>query len=130
MESLLCPSTLVIFPLKEVVLWGVEKSKEIKCTYPLSRYLQPLNIVFCKSVHRAGVNCISFHPSGNYLITASTDGTLKILDLLGERLIYTLHGHKVYTIIILNGDLNSLFRIFTKGKKHFCHCVFYLATCR
>ncbi|NXW13537.1 POC1B protein, partial [Circaetus pectoralis] len=45
-------------------------------------------------VHRAGVNCVSFHPSGNYLITASTDGTLKILDLLEGRLIYTLHGHK------------------------------------
>lgn len=56
-------------------------------------------------VHRAGVNCVSFHPSGNYLITASTDGTLKILDLLEGRLIYTLHGHKgpVLTVAFSKG---------------------------
>ncbi|NXW06881.1 POC1B protein, partial [Fregetta grallaria] len=79
--------------------------EEIKCTFPVSGYLQSLNIVFCKLVHRAGVNCVSFHPSGNYLITASTDGTLKILDLLEGRLIYTLHGHKgpVLTVAFSKG---------------------------
>jgi len=46
-------------------------------------------------VHSAVVNSLSFHPSGNYLVTASNDSTLKILDLLEGRLLYTLHGHQV-----------------------------------
>lgn len=45
-------------------------------------------------VHSAAVNALSFHPSGNYLITASSDSTLKILDLMEGRLLYTLHGHQ------------------------------------
>ena len=46
-------------------------------------------------VHSAAVNALSFHPSGNYLVTASSDSTLKILDLMEGRLLYTLHGHQV-----------------------------------
>lgn len=46
-------------------------------------------------MHSAAVNALSFHPSGNYLITASSDSTLKILDLMEGRLLYTLHGHQV-----------------------------------
>lgn len=46
-------------------------------------------------VHSAAVNALSFHPSGNYLITASSDSTLKILDVMEGRLLYTLHGHQV-----------------------------------
>jgi centriolar protein POC1 len=41
------------------------------------------------------VNNVAFHPSGNFLLTASSDATLKIFDLLEGRLIYTLHGHQV-----------------------------------
>jgi centriolar protein POC1 len=41
------------------------------------------------------VNSVAFHPSGNFLLTASNDATLKIFDLLEGRLIYTLHGHQV-----------------------------------
>lgn len=47
------------------------------------------------TVHTAAVNALSFHPSGNYLVTASSDSTLKILDLMEGRLLYTLHGHQV-----------------------------------
>ena len=47
------------------------------------------------SAHTSAVNCLSFHSTGNYLITASDDSTLKILDLLEGRLFYTLHGHQV-----------------------------------
>ena len=32
--------------------------------------------------------------SGNFLLTASSDSTLKIMDLIEGRLFYTLHGHK------------------------------------
>lgn len=46
-------------------------------------------------MHSSVVNSLSFHPSGNYLVTASSDSTLKILDLLEGRLLYTLHGHQV-----------------------------------
>ncbi|CAJ0963250.1 unnamed protein product [Ranitomeya imitator] len=42
----------------------------------------------------AGVNCLSFHPSGKFLLSASNDGTVKVLDLLEGRLLYTLHGHQ------------------------------------
>lgn len=54
-------------------------------------------LCFCTfwPVHSAAINSFSFHPSSNYLITGSTDSTVKILDLLEGRLIYTLHGHKV-----------------------------------
>ena len=47
------------------------------------------------AAHTAAVNNLSFHASGNYLITASDDSTLKVLDLLEGRLFYTLHGHQV-----------------------------------
>ena len=47
------------------------------------------------SAHSAAVNSLSFHPSGNFLVTASQDTTLKVLDLMEGRLFYTLHGHQV-----------------------------------
>ena len=47
------------------------------------------------TAHAGPVNSLSFHASGNYLITASDDATLKILDLLEGRQFYTLHGHQV-----------------------------------
>jgi centriolar protein POC1 len=51
--------------------------------------------------HVAAVNSVAFHPNGNYLLTGSSDGTLKVFDLIEGRLIYTLHGHQVNTIFIL-----------------------------
>lgn len=47
------------------------------------------------AAHTAGVNTVSFHSSGNYLLTSSDDATMKVLDLLEGRLFYTLHGHQV-----------------------------------
>lgn len=44
--------------------------------------------------HSAGVNAISFHSSGNYLLSASDDATLKIWDLREGQLLFTLHGHE------------------------------------
>lgn len=46
-------------------------------------------------VHSGVVNSLSFHPAGNFLITASGDSTVKILDLVEGKLLYTLHGHQV-----------------------------------
>lgn len=51
--------------------------------------------LFFLTAHSAPVNSLSFHASGNYLISGSDDSTLKILDLLEGRLFYTLHGHQV-----------------------------------
>ena len=48
---------------------------------------------FSFQVHTAPVTSLSFHPSGNWLLSSSADGTLKILDILEGRLCYTLHGH-------------------------------------
>lgn len=61
------------------------------CPRPASRHLTGVP----PAVHSAAVNALSFHPSGNYLVTASSDSTLKILDLMEGRLLYTLHGHQV-----------------------------------
>jgi centriolar protein POC1 len=40
------------------------------------------------------VSKCSFHSNGNFLLTSSEDGTLKIFDLLEGRIFYTLHGHQ------------------------------------
>lgn len=44
--------------------------------------------------HSSAVNSLSFHASGNYLLSGSDDGQLKVFDLLEGRLFYTLHGHQ------------------------------------
>uniref|UniRef100_T1JDA8 Uncharacterized protein n=1 Tax=Strigamia maritima TaxID=126957 RepID=T1JDA8_STRMM len=44
-------------------------------------------------VHNAAVKTIDFHPAGNFILTASEDRTLKILDLLEGRLAYTINAH-------------------------------------
>lgn len=44
-------------------------------------------------VNEAPVNAIDFHPSGNYLVAGSDDGSLKILDLMEARQLYTIMGH-------------------------------------
>ncbi|CAG5120677.1 unnamed protein product [Candidula unifasciata] len=46
------------------------------------------------TAHSGSVNKLSFHASGNYLLTGSDDATLKIFDLLEGRIFYTLHGHQ------------------------------------
>ncbi|XP_076641798.1 proteome of centrioles 1 isoform X2 [Halictus rubicundus] len=45
------------------------------------------------ATHTGPVNTIKFHPKGNFMLTASTDSTMKVLDLLEGRPIYTLKGH-------------------------------------
>jgi centriolar protein POC1 len=50
------------------------------------------------------VNNVAFHPNGNFLLSASSDATLKIFDLLEGRLIYTLHGHQVRIDLIVVND--------------------------
>ena len=37
---------------------------------------------------------MSFHPNGNYLVSGSQDGSIKIYDLLEARPIYDVLGHK------------------------------------
>ncbi|TNN42733.1 POC1 centriolar B [Liparis tanakae] len=47
------------------------------------------------------VNCFSdsggfsFHPSNDFLLGGSSDGSVQLVDLLEGRLLYTLHGHQV-----------------------------------
>ena len=45
-------------------------------------------------MHTGPVTSLSFHPSGNWVISASADCSLKVLDILEGRLVYTLHGHE------------------------------------
>ena len=46
------------------------------------------------SAHGGAITNVSFHPSGNFLLSSSLDGTLKIWDLREGQLFYTLHGHE------------------------------------
>lgn len=46
------------------------------------------------SAHLSSVNSIAIHPSGDYLMSGSSDMTTKIWDLREGHLCYTLHGHK------------------------------------
>lgn len=63
----------------------------------------------CFSVHDGVVNGLSFHPSGNFLITASSDSTVKIMDLVEGKLLYTLHGHQVVTHKSTTCTVGSIF---------------------
>jgi len=40
------------------------------------------------------VNEISFHSNGRYLLSASTDSTIKVWDLRQGYILYTLYGHE------------------------------------
>ena len=65
-----------------------------------------LEISIFFTAHTGPVNGLSFHASGNYLITSSDDSTLKILDLLEGRQFYTLHGHQVGIPSFSNSDVD------------------------
>lgn len=45
------------------------------------------------SCFKGAVNSIAFHPHGQILLTASDDGSTKLIDLIEGRPIYTLLGH-------------------------------------
>ena len=46
------------------------------------------------AAHNGAVTRVSWHPSGNFLLTTSLDSTLKIWDVREGHLFYTLHGHE------------------------------------
>lgn len=50
------------------------------------------------SAHAGAVTHLSFHPSGNFLLSSSLDATLKVWDLREGQLFYTLHGHEGATM--------------------------------
>uniref|UniRef100_A0A3B3XLB7 POC1 centriolar protein homolog A n=1 Tax=Poecilia mexicana TaxID=48701 RepID=A0A3B3XLB7_9TELE len=72
---------------KTIKLWD-KKTRE--CIHTFTEHAG-----FEKTFSSVGaVNGLSFHPGGNFLITASSDSTMKILDLVEGKLLYTLHGHQ------------------------------------
>ena len=60
--------------------------------------------VWLFAAHAGAVSKLSFHSNGNFLLTSSEDGTLKIFDLLEGRIFYTLHGHQVRAQNISQGQ--------------------------
>jgi len=44
--------------------------------------------------HSAPVTCLSYHPSGKYLVSSSLDSTIKIWDSFNSQILYTVHGHQ------------------------------------
>lgn len=72
------------------------------------------NLIQMYDVHAAAVNQIDFHPSGNFMLSVSDDGTTKILDLLEGRPIFTIKGHaKQVTAVQFSKDG----KIFATGGK-------------
>lgn len=51
------------------------------------------SIVQFYAPHTQSVNAVSFHPSGAYLLSCSTDRSCKLIDVQEGRLLYTLRGH-------------------------------------
>jgi centriolar protein POC1 len=45
------------------------------------------------NAHEDIVNQISYHPTGNFLLSCSSDGCMKIWDTKEGRLFYTVSGH-------------------------------------
>lgn len=76
-------------------LFGKTSSSTTMCLPFIPRFYLFISSDVFGAVHSASVNSFSIHPSDNFLISGSSDSTVKILDLLEGRLIYTLHGHKV-----------------------------------
>jgi WD40 repeat protein len=58
------------------------------CNYRSNQLIQSY------SAHNGAVTRIAWHPSGNFMLTASLDSTLKIWDVREGQLFYTLHGHE------------------------------------
>ena len=56
------------------------------------------NLVQRFESHAGVVNSVDFHASGNFLISSSSDSTLKVWDLREGQLFYTLHGHEGATM--------------------------------
>lgn len=44
--------------------------------------------------HSDCVNQLSFHPSGHFMVSGSSDKTAKVFDLIEGRVLYTLEGHE------------------------------------
>ena len=51
------------------------------------------NLVQFYESHESPVTCLSFHPSGKYLLSSSSDSLLKIYDLLEGRVLFTIQAH-------------------------------------
>ncbi|CAB3377735.1 Hypothetical predicted protein [Cloeon dipterum] len=54
----------------------------------------PQELLQSYKAHDKAVHQLSFHPSGNYILSAHDDGQIKMLDLLEGRPIYTMSLHK------------------------------------
>lgn len=46
------------------------------------------------NAHSDSINSVAFHSSGRYLLTGSSDSTMKIFDLRKGSLLYSLYGHE------------------------------------
>ncbi|KAF3706147.1 POC1 centriolar protein -like protein B [Channa argus] len=102
-----CKGILITFSMLEPT--ATCSTLSCRCELLVLCLLCCLFCVHCASVHSAGINSFSFHPSNNYVISGSSDSTIKILDLLEGRLIYTLHGHKGAVITVAFSRAGDLF---------------------
>ena len=58
---------------------------------PVFQFLKTLVFDIC-------VQGVKLHPGGNFMLSSSLDGTLKVWDIREGRLFYTVHGHEGATL--------------------------------
>ncbi|KAG1655247.1 POC1 centriolar A [Nymphon striatum] len=75
-------------------IWDIRMKKLLQHYQVILSGIKTLIRLFYILAHESAVNSISFHPSGNFLLSASNDSSMRIFDLLEGRLLYTLFGHQ------------------------------------
>lgn len=71
------------------------------------------------------VNCLDFHPNGEFLLASSTDSTSKLINVAEGRLAYTLRGHyKSIFNCTFNRD-GSKFMTSGKDKRYLMNMIYF-----
>jgi centriolar protein POC1 len=65
--------------------------------------------------HDINISSLSFHPSGNYILTSGTDGAIKIWDLRQGTVLYSLYAHSNAGTTAVNFSLDGNY--FASGGK-------------
>lgn len=78
---------------------GSIKLWDVRTNHLLQHYAAHQASVFsCVCLSFIQVTSINFHPSGDFLLSTSSDKTIKIWDLREGQQLYTLHGHTGATL--------------------------------
>ena len=51
-------------------------------------------VVLCRHLHKGAVQDVKWNANGNWMITASRDNLIKVLDIRAMKEMYVLRGHR------------------------------------